>query len=540
VDVLALACAAACLGPVGFATAAIPPAPSTAAEMYEPGRIVAIELTLPQSSIEALEADPEGAYQPGTFSLAETDGTPAGVGEFSAPLDIGIRLKGSLGGSFRDLDGKAAFKLKFNEFVKGQKYLGLKKMTLNNMVQDPTMNREARSYEAFRALGLPAPNTGYAFVRVNGEIYGTYLNLETFDDVALEKRFGPFDDPQHLYEGSYGADVTPEREGKLEVDEGDEKVRADLEALTTAVAGGSAGWFERVSDHADLSEMARMWAVEKYSGHWDGYAGMAIDSLRPNNYYLYSDPDGRFQMLPWGTDQTWEEPIQFGTAGGTLFNGCLADAACEGIYRAAAAAALETIPSLPLDTATRCTAQRLKAFQALESDAREPRTPKQIADAVYSMREFILGRPAELAAFLGVPAPAAASDEKPCPPYVPEPIVRQPLTPSDRVESSVHLGNILVAGNRLVAHVNASAAGTAILKATFRTRRGLLRACLPEIREIRAGFGTLRCRLTHAARESLRSRWRRFKVTLLLVGSDGSSASDVRRVAAPRTLPRNP
>ena len=46
--------------------------------------------------------------------------------------------------------------------------------------------------------------------------------------------------------------------------------------------------------------MTRMWAVERYLGHWDGYT-------TKNNYYLVSDPSGRFQMLPWGTDQTWVE-----------------------------------------------------------------------------------------------------------------------------------------------------------------------------------------------------------------------------------------
>jgi hypothetical protein len=266
------ACALSC-SVVAASAVAAPPPPGSAAEMYEPGRIVAIELTLPPESIKKLEKDPKGEYQPGTFSLAQTDGTPFGTGEFTTPLNVGIRLKGGLG-SFRNLSEKAAFKIKFS-FVKGQKFLGLKKMTLNNMVQDPSMVREARAYEAFRALGIKAPNTSYAFVRVNGEIFGTYLNVETMDDVALEKRFGKFADPQHLYEGEYGADVTPGLEEEILVDEGSEKERGDLKALVTAVNGGSAGWLERVEAHADLPEMTRMWAVERYIGHWDGYSGYA-------------------------------------------------------------------------------------------------------------------------------------------------------------------------------------------------------------------------------------------------------------------------
>ena len=90
------------------------------------------------------------------------------------PLSVTLKLKGN--SSFRDLDHKAAFKIKL---AKGQPLLGLKKLTLNNMVQDGSMVHETLAYQTFRAAGVPAPRTGYAFVRVNGEPYGVYLNLET-------------------------------------------------------------------------------------------------------------------------------------------------------------------------------------------------------------------------------------------------------------------------------------------------------------------------------------------------------------------------
>src|SRR5262245_43098874 len=100
---------------------AAPAAALTADSMSEPTTVVAIDLQLPPASVAALEADPD-EYVEGTFALAESDGTPAGIGPYSAPLTVGVRLKGSAG-SFRDLSAKAAFKVKFNEFVKGQKFL---------------------------------------------------------------------------------------------------------------------------------------------------------------------------------------------------------------------------------------------------------------------------------------------------------------------------------------------------------------------------------------------------------------------------------
>src|SRR5690242_3424377 len=103
---------AAAIALLGFATAAIASAAEDpAASMYRPGVVNVIKLTLPEASYDALVADPEGEYQPGTFSMAETDGTPAAIGEYSEPIEVQIRLKGS--GSFRPLGQKAAFKIKF-------------------------------------------------------------------------------------------------------------------------------------------------------------------------------------------------------------------------------------------------------------------------------------------------------------------------------------------------------------------------------------------------------------------------------------------
>ena len=48
--------------------------------------------------------------------------------------------------------------------------------------------------------------------------------------------------------------------------------------------------------------MTRMWAVEKYIGHWDGYSGEA-SAFQPNNYYLYSDPSGPLPDAPLGHRQ---------------------------------------------------------------------------------------------------------------------------------------------------------------------------------------------------------------------------------------------
>jgi CotH protein len=530
--------AAATIGLATTPVAAVAVGPETdpAASMYTPGTIVAIDLTLPPASVAALEADPEGDYVEGTFSLAATDGTPKGIGGFSQPLTVGIRLKGGTG-SFRELkDEKAAFKIKFN-FVKGQKFLGLKKLTLNNMVQDPSMVHETMAYEVFRSLGVPSPRTGYAYVRVNGADYGVYLNLETFDDVFLPRWFGS---TRHLYEADKpGVDVSPGGAGEFEVDEGDEGDRTDLEALIAAANSGSGDWSDGMAAVADLPEMAKMWAVERYIGHWDGYAGVA-DAFRPNNYYLHSEDvgpgAGRFQMLPWGADQTWDARVEFDeSAGGLLFNHCLADSDCFGLYEEDLRDTYASTAALDLDTAARCTAERLAPWQAMEDEGRREYDSAEIAEGVAEGRQFIADRPQELAAWLGVPAPAGPAGERPCTVIEESEEIEEPSGPAppghpvfspaaDPPPLPVLLvrGRVVVRRGVLVARLRPSGPGELELAGTIATRGGVLRACEAKATVAAAGPVAVRCPLSAGTQDRLAAHWLRIRLHARFTPPTGS------------------
>jgi CotH protein len=544
------ASAGLCLALAAPAIAAEDPA----APMYRPGVVDVIKLELPPASVKALEEAPEGEYTPGTFSLAETDGTPHGVGAFSTPLAVGIRLKGSLG-SFRPLGQKAGFKIKFG---KKEPFLGLKKMTLNNMVQDDSMIHESLAYQAFQAAGVPASRTGYADVIVNGQDYGLHLNIETLDTVALEKHFGPFlEPPQHLYEGEYHADVTPSQDELFEVDEGEEVtegVPADLAALVTAVNEGSGpGWSERVEPFADLGEMTRMWAVEKYAGQWDGYSGQQGELL-PNNFYLYSDAAGRFQMLPWGTDQTWGTRLPFEGAAGVMFDDCLVDASCKAEYRDAAGAALKSIMPLDLDTVARCTAARLKPWQEQEPAGMRQDDAAGIAASVEAAREFIADRPGELAAWLGIEAPEVPHHETSCPPYKEEiPAAKEtppsgsgqtPSAPRNVASSPVlpaGLGSPLavlgasVKGQILTARLSVPGPGAAELGTVIETRSGTMPACRAQARSSAAGPLEVSCRLSPGVRRRLESRWLKLRLRTRFFPAGGSAEALDAVISVPRT-----
>jgi CotH kinase protein len=479
-----------CLACLGAGASAAPVAADEAAALYDPTTVSVVELTLPQSSIDALEAEPD-EYQPGTFSLAYTDDAPDGIGSFSAPLPVKVRLKGKA--SFQPLTGKAAFKFKFG---KSERFLGLKKMTLNNMLEDPSMLHETLTYGAFRAAAVPASRTGFVYLQVNGEDFGLYLDLETLDDVSLSRIFGSFDDEaQHLYEGEDGHDVKPGEAGEFEVDEGDEADVADLEALIAAVnSEGAAPWSERVAAVADLAAMTKMWAVEKYVGHWDGYSGKA-GAHQPNNYYLFSDTTGRFQMLPWGADETWsfDHPVSFDGAGGVMFNLCLEDAICASAYRRSLEEVRSAMAALDPDALAAGTAALLAPWQQLESEesSRQAHDLEDIAEGVAATREFIARRGGELEQWLHPSAPAPAADSSVQPPVEPPAL---PLgLPVRRLRARLAHGAIET-------HIAVTEPGTVTQLAWARRRGRRLIACRVTHQLVDPAPVVLRCALTAAAK----------------------------------------
>jgi hypothetical protein len=499
--------------------------------LYQPNRVDVIELGLSQEAIDKLEAEPD-EYVAGTFSLATTDGTPGGVGAFSSPRPVSVKLKGDA--SFRDLDHKAALKLKFKAV---DAFMGLRKMTLNNMVEDRSMTHETLAYAAFRAAGVPSPRTSFAYLQVNGDDYGVHLDIESLDKVALEKRFGLFQDPpQHLYEGEAGDEVAPGGAAGFEVDEGNEADLSDLEALIAAVNGsGTDPWSTRVAPLADLAEMTKMWAVEKYVGEYDGYTS-GVSPFQPNNYYLYSDPAGRFQMLPWGTDETWKEinHLEFDEGHGLLFTNCLDDAACLATYRAAVATSCDAIGGADLDALAVSTANLLAPWQQLEQSNgnRHEYDLAEIADGVAETRAFIASRPAEAAEFLGAPChttPPPATD-----PGTTAAATAAASTVTPPVLPALSVGKVKLVGRTLRTELSLRSAGTVSQRATIATADGPLVACRKQAEINRAIDRTLSCLLTRPVKKRLQARGLRASLVTTFAPSSGAKETVVRNIHLPR------
>ncbi len=93
-----------------------------------------------------------------------------------------------------------------------------------------------------------------------------------------------------------------------------------------------------------MDQLLRYMALEGVTAHWDGYS-------TANNYRIYTaPPDGRFEWIPWGTDQTWGWSGYSPYGGyGLVFTYCLANAACAARFDEALLEMVDLVDSLPLE-----------------------------------------------------------------------------------------------------------------------------------------------------------------------------------------------
>ncbi|MDP2310979.1 MAG: CotH kinase family protein [Pseudomonadota bacterium] len=250
--------------------------------------ILAFALTLDAAAMASLDADPKTDVH-ATFTFG------------AEAYDVGLHLKGS-SGSFRDLTEKAAFKIDFQEWDEEQRFHDLKRLTLNNMVQDASMSSEHAAYYLYDQLGLVAPRHGYAEITVNGELFGLYGVVETLDIEFIERRFEG-DEGGNLYEGGYGADIKHGRDDNFELKvDGEPTDRSDIIALIDATDVSTA------DDHLDILDaqfsgadtLLDLWAAELVTANDDAYSTLA------NNFLIYHAPlAARWTMIPWGPDQAF-------------------------------------------------------------------------------------------------------------------------------------------------------------------------------------------------------------------------------------------
>lgn len=316
----------------GGSTSTIDPALS--APLFDQDKVQRFDINLPQASIDALKQVPD-VYVHGSVTYGDIT-----LG------DVGVRIKGEA--SLRPLDKKAALKLKLDEFVPKQTLLGMRRITLNNMVSDPTFMAERVTYQLFAAAKLPAPRCNHAVVYVNGELYGLYAHVESEDKTFLSRWFASNDG--NLYEDAQ-VDFKPGNEQYFDLETNETRNdRTDLKALITAIDQASDQTYLTDLDASlDTAQFLRYTAAEGAVNQWDGYS---YTYFEPNNFRIYNDPTtGKFSFVPWGMDESlkphpysarefiplfsvpiYEDKPDARDSGGLIFVRCLGSDSCRAQY----------------------------------------------------------------------------------------------------------------------------------------------------------------------------------------------------------------
>lgn len=256
------------------------------------GPIQRFEITIPKDGIAKLREDPGWGQKRPQVPVTITVGT-------NLYENVLLHLKGAAG-SFRSIgDARPAFTINFSKLNDGQKFHGMRKLHLNNSVQDPSQLSELYCGELYRRAGVPATRATHAFVSLNGRDLGLYVLKEGFDKSFLRRSFG--DNSGNLYDGGFVQDIN----SPLERDSGDgPDTKADLKQLNKAAMESDENTrLKKLDEILDIDRFITLSALQFLFDDWDGYV------RNHNNYRIYHNPvSGKFVFLPHGMDQIFRDP----------------------------------------------------------------------------------------------------------------------------------------------------------------------------------------------------------------------------------------
>lgn len=272
--------------------------------LFTTGAVLEIQITIATNNLEVLRQSPR---TPVHAVIREGD---------TVYEDVSVHLKGAKG-SFRSIDDKPALTLEFSRHAPGRKFHGLRKLHLNNSVEDPSFLNEQLGGEIFRATGIPAPRVTHAHVALNSHPLGLYVVTEGFSEDFLAgyfQKIGP-----DLYEPEYGGDI----DSRMKRNSVNTTSPEDGEPLNRLVKACSipdlvARWVE-LQKTLDVDQFLSFIALEVMLCHRDGY------SIARNNYRVYHNVEtGKMVFFPHGMDQLlgksdfpWE-PAMAGTVAKAL------------------------------------------------------------------------------------------------------------------------------------------------------------------------------------------------------------------------------
>ncbi|MFK7786821.1 MAG: CotH kinase family protein [Crocinitomicaceae bacterium] len=225
------------------------------------------------------------------------------------PFDsCGVRYKGN--SSMDTASNKNPFNIDLNWTVVGQKYMGKNKLKLANQFTDPSMIREALSYEIANKY-MDAPRASFVKLFINGDYRGIYTNTESIDNEFLDDHYNSSENPFFKCDPinfdlavgnsnlSYHADTIAydtlyQRKSLY----GNEELQTLCYVLSNNI--------NDIEQYLDVDRALWFLALSSALVHNDGYTTFQ------HNYYLYKMDNDRWSITIWDLNMSF---------GGLLWNG---------------------------------------------------------------------------------------------------------------------------------------------------------------------------------------------------------------------------
>jgi hypothetical protein len=299
------------VGGDGGVDAAVGP---TSAEVFDQTVVRRFELTMTQNAWDALNIDPRSEV----YVAADLT-----YGDFTM-ANVAVRYKGSVGslGLCFDQQGnricpKLSMKIKFNEYVDGQRFAGLKKINFHAMYRDASHMKDRLGYGLFRAAGVPAPRSAHARLIINGMDLGLFALVEEIDGEFVEDHFRDVDGTGegNLYKEVWPVYATAQPYvTALQTNEDQNPSVDKMVRFAAALDGADANTFRSVlGQWMDVPTVVSYLAVDRLIDNWDGivawYCSASGTQCFNHNYFWYEQTDGdRVWLLPWDLDNTMQQP----------------------------------------------------------------------------------------------------------------------------------------------------------------------------------------------------------------------------------------
>ncbi|MBE50335.1 MAG: hypothetical protein CMP51_01435 [Flavobacteriales bacterium] len=220
----------------------------------------------------------------------------------------GVRYKGFSSVSINRI--KNPFNIKLDYIKEDQNHLGIKKLKLSNVIQDPSFIREVLSYEICRKY-LPSSQANFANLYIHDTLWGLYTNVEAVNKSFLSKHYGekynPFFkcNPDHLniqiggensnLSNTHGTDSSDYYSYyDMESNYGWESLYELIDTLNML-----GGLFLNTDEIINRDRTLWMHALNYSMINFDSYIGYG------QNYYLYKDQSNQWNPIIWDLNMSF-------------------------------------------------------------------------------------------------------------------------------------------------------------------------------------------------------------------------------------------